>query len=90
MLYERFQLREPDTSDRRHEQCRRRSGWHLGGLGVVGVVSAVQLAAETGPLKSLRKNKSAENLLRVLLLHFGCGHSLLETAVRAQQEGLAA
>ena len=48
-----------------------------------------ELAAETGALKSLRKNKSAENLLRVLLLHLGCGHSLLETAVRARQEGLA-
>ena len=47
------------------------------------------LAAETGALKGLRKNKSAENLLRVLLLHLPCGHSLLETAVRARQEGLA-
>ena len=47
------------------------------------------LAVETGALKGLRKNKSAENLLRVLLLHLGCGHSLLETAVRARQEGLA-
>lgn len=47
------------------------------------------LAAETGALKGLRKNKSAENLLRVLLLHLGCGHSLIETAVRARQEGLA-
>ena len=43
-----------------------------------------ELAAETGALKGLRKNKSAENLLRVLLLHLGCGHSLLETAVRAR------
>ena len=48
-----------------------------------------ELATETGALKGLRKNKSAENLLRVLLLHLGCGHSLLETAVRARQEGLA-
>ena len=47
------------------------------------------LASETGALKGLRKNKSAENLLRVLLLHLGCGHSLRETAVRARQEGLA-
>ena len=47
------------------------------------------LAAETGALKGLRKNKSAENLLRMLLLHLGCGHSLRETAVRARQEGLA-
>ncbi len=48
-----------------------------------------RLAVETGALKGLRKNKSAENLLRVLLLHLGCGHSLLETTVRARQEGLA-
>jgi len=48
-----------------------------------------RLAAETGALKGLRKNKSAANLLRVLLLHLGCGHSLIETAVRARQEGLA-
>ena len=47
------------------------------------------LAVETGALKGLRKNKSVENLLRVLLLHLGCGHSLIETAVRARQEGLA-
>ena len=47
------------------------------------------LAAETGALKGLRKNRSAENLLRVLPLHLGCGHSLLETPVRALQEGLA-
>ena len=31
------------------------------------------LAAETGALKGLRKNKSAENLLRVLLLHLVAG-----------------
>ena len=48
-----------------------------------------ELAAETGALKRLRKDKSAASLLRVLLLHLGCGHSLLETAVRARQEGLA-
>ena len=47
------------------------------------------LAAETGALKGLRKDKSAERLLRVLLLHLGCGHSLRETAVRARQAGLA-
>ena len=43
-----------------------------------------RLAVETGALKGLRKNKSAANLLRVLLLHLGCGHSLIETAVRAR------
>ena len=46
------------------------------------------LAAETEPLKGLRKNTSAENLLR-MLLHLGCGYSLLETAVQAHQEGQA-
>ena len=48
-----------------------------------------ELAASTGALKGLRKDKSAENLLRVLLIHLGCGHSLRETAVRAQQAQLA-
>ena len=47
------------------------------------------LAAETGALKGLRKDKSAENLLRTLLIHLGCGHSLRETVVRARQGGLA-
>lgn len=47
------------------------------------------LAAESGALKGLRKDKSPENLLRVLLLHLGCGHSLRETAVRARRAGLA-
>ena len=42
-----------------------------------------ELAASTGVLKGLRKDKSAENLLRVLLMHLGCGHSLRETVVRA-------
>ena len=40
---------------------------------------------QTGALKGLRKDKSAGNLLRVLLLHPGCGHSLRETAVRARK-----
>ncbi len=48
-----------------------------------------ELAIETGALKGLRKNKSAEQLLRVLLLHLASGHSLLETAVRARQAGWA-
>ena len=46
-----------------------------------------ELAASTGALKGLRKNKSA--LLRVLLIHLGCGHSLRETAVRARKARLA-
>ena len=48
-----------------------------------------ELAAKTGALKGLRKDKSAENLLRVLLIHLGCGHSLRETAVRARKAQLA-
>ncbi|MDE0626458.1 MAG: IS4 family transposase [Bryobacterales bacterium] len=48
-----------------------------------------ELAAETGALKGLRKDKSVEKLLRVLLLHLGCGYSLQETAVRARQAQLA-
>lgn len=47
------------------------------------------LARETGALKGLRKDKSEENLLRVLLLHLGCGHSLRETVLRARRSGLA-
>ena len=42
-----------------------------------------------GALKGLRQDKSAESYLRVLLLHLGCGFSLRETIVRAQQAGLA-
>ena len=51
-----------------------------------------ELAEETGALKGLRKDKSVEKLLRTLLLHVGCGHSLRETvagrvcAVRKTQE----
>ena len=47
------------------------------------------LAESTGALKGLRKDKSAEALLRVLLLHLGCGHSLRETVVRARRAGVA-
>ena len=48
-----------------------------------------ELAAETGALKGLRKDRSAESLLRTLLIHLGCGHSLRETVLRARQAGLA-
>lgn len=48
-----------------------------------------ELATSTGALKGLRKDKSPENLLRVLLMHLGCGHSLRETVVRARKAGLA-
>lgn len=48
-----------------------------------------ELAATTGALKGLRKDKSEENLLRTLLIHLGCGCSLRETVVCARQAGLA-
>ena len=47
-----------------------------------------ELASERGALKGLRKEKSVENLLRMLLLHVGCGHLLRETVVRARKAGL--
>lgn len=47
------------------------------------------LAQQTGALRKLRKHKSPENLLRTLLLHLGCGHSLRETVVRARRADLA-
>ena len=48
-----------------------------------------EVARHTRALKGLRKDKSAETLLRVLLLHLGCGHSLRETVVRARKAKLA-
>jgi len=42
------------------------------------------LAQQHGALKGLRPDKSAETLLRVLLLHVGAGFSLRETAGRAR------
>ena len=48
-----------------------------------------ELAQDTGALKGLRKDKAVDNLLRTLLLHLGCRHSLRETVVRARQAHLA-
>lgn len=48
-----------------------------------------ELALANGALKGLRKDKSAENLLRTVLVHLGCGYSLRETVVLARQAGLA-
>ena len=48
-----------------------------------------ELARETGALRKLRKDKSPSNLLRTLLLHLGCGHSLRETVVRARKARLS-
>lgn len=47
------------------------------------------LAHQSGALKGLRQDKDEENLLRVLLLHLGCGFSLRETVIRARQANLA-
>jgi len=48
-----------------------------------------QLAGTTRALKGLRQDKSAERLLRTIMLHVGCGYSLRETVVRARASGLA-
>ncbi|MGA2867308.1 MAG: IS4 family transposase [Verrucomicrobiota bacterium] len=47
------------------------------------------LAKTTGALKGLRQDKGEENYLRVLMLHFGCGLSMVETVTRANRAGLA-
>ena len=47
-----------------------------------------ELAETSGALKGLRKYKSPDNLLRVMLMHFACGCSLRETSVRAREAGL--
>lgn len=48
-----------------------------------------RLAVTEDALKGLRRDKNEEKLLRTLLLHVGCGHSLRETAVRARKADLA-
>ena len=48
-----------------------------------------ELALKTNALKGLRKDKSAQNLLRVLFMHFACGCSLKETAARAKAANIA-
>src|SRR5260221_12765238 len=47
------------------------------------------LARRSAALKGLRQDKWEEHLLRVLLLHVGCGFSIRGTGVRAQQAKLA-
>lgn len=49
----------------------------------------LELALATDASKGLRKDKVAENYIRTLLIHIGCGHSLRETVVRAKKAGLA-
>lgn len=48
-----------------------------------------ELGQRAGAMKGLRQDKSEENYLRVLLMHLGCGLSMRETVVRAQQAHLA-
>jgi len=43
----------------------------------------------SGAVERLREFPSVEALLRVLLMHVGCGYSLRETTVRARAAGLA-
>ena len=52
-------------------------------------VDWMDLAVRTDAVKGLRKDKSASNLLRTLLIHIACGYSLRETVVRARRSGLA-
>lgn len=49
----------------------------------------VELASQTSALKGLRKDKEAENYLRTLLIHIGCGYSLRETVTRAKLANIA-
>jgi len=49
----------------------------------------LEQAVNTSALKGLRKDKSAKDLLRTLLIHLACGYSLRETALRARQAKLA-
>lgn len=46
-------------------------------------------ARQSGAVARLRGFDSVEEVLRVLLLHVGCGYSLRETAVRAKAAGIA-
>ena len=48
-----------------------------------------EMAKDTGALKGLRKDKSPEKLIRILLLHIACGYSLRETVVRASKAKIA-
>lgn len=49
----------------------------------------LELANSNNALKGLRKDKDAENYLRTLMLHVGCGYSLRETVTRAKLANLA-
>lgn len=47
-----------------------------------------EIARATNALKGLRQDKSADNFLHVLLLHFACGMSLRETTVVSKLSNL--
>ena len=49
----------------------------------------VELATANNALKGLRKDKGAENYIRTLLIHLGCGYSMRETVARAKLANLA-
>ena len=49
----------------------------------------VELATANYALKGLRKDKNAENYIRTLLIHLGCGYSMRETVARAKLANLA-
>ncbi len=49
----------------------------------------IEMASKYNVVKGLRKDKSPENLLRVLMMHIGCGYSLRETVLRAKKAQLA-
>ena len=49
----------------------------------------IELASSTNTLKGLRKDKAAEDYIRTLLIHIGCGYSLRETVTRARLSNLA-
>jgi len=48
-----------------------------------------QLAISSGAVRRLHGFPSRDALLRMLLLHVGCGWSLRETAVQAKLAGIA-
>ena len=58
---------------------------------LVGLLPArwERMARLSGAVERLRGFDSVQELLRVLLLHVGCGYSLRETTVRARAAGLA-
>ena len=48
-----------------------------------------EYALRTNALKGLRKDKSPDNILKTMMIHFSCGYSLRETAIRAKKAHLA-